>query len=718
MPTLFRDYETRSVLDLRDVGAWKYATHSTTDVWCCAYALDNGATQLWTPGQPVPLEFIEAAQSPDYLIVAHNDQFERLIEQHILGPRYGWPIVPIERHRCSMSMALAMALPAGLKKVATVLALKHQKADDDLMRRMARPRKPRRNEDSASIYWFDDEERLERLYAYCRQDVEVERELYCKLKPLTTDELALWVLDSVINDRGFHTDGPLTEAALRIAETLQSGINSELAAITGGMVTSINQTAKLIAWLDAAGCTVTDAQKNTIRNALRRKNISVEARRVLELRHDGAHASTAKLDAFRQHRNGDGRIRGEFRYHGASTGRWSGHGVQVQNLKRPETEDIGAAIAAVATGNTDHVRRLYQQPLSVLGDISRALICAAPAHRFIAGDFSGIESRVTAWISGQQSKLDQWAAFDRGGNSEGEPYLAIGRLLGVPEEQARIAGRTADLAFGYMGGLGAWRTMAKLYLPDDASSDAEIRQRQQTWRNAHPQTVRFWHGLNRAAVMATREPGKIVDLRRVSFCHDGEFLFLKLPSGRSLSYPFAKLMTTDRGDLAVTFTDCQAGKIGDCRFGHGAYGGLWCENVVSAIARDLLAAAIQRLEAAGYAVVLHVHDEIVAEAPDGFGSVQEFEKIITTLPPWAEGLPVAAKVRNGPRFAKTGAPEPPEPPPTPQGDDPPGEPESEPAKPNGHNQADFRGRSGYTASRSAAARLPSGSTTTNSGRRT
>jgi DNA polymerase len=649
MLTLFRDLETKSTLDLRNTGAWRYSTHPTTDVWCCAYAVDDGPVQIWTPGQAVPDVFVEAATNLDFLIVAHNDQFERLIEQHVLAPRYGWPIVPIERHRCTMAAALAMALPAGLEKVAQALGLEQRKSDSTLMKRMARPRRPRQGEDPNGVYWFDDPERLELLRAYCKQDIETERELYQRLRPLVPAEQELWELDARINDRGFYTDGPLIDAALRIVETLRAGIDEELAAITDGAVTSINQTGKLIAWLNSAGYTISDVQKNTIRNALRRKAISPEARRVLELRHDGAHASTAKLEAFQARRNDDGRIRGEFRYHGASTGRWSGLGCQPQNLKRPESSDINAAIGAVMAGTATK--------LSVVGDISRALVCAAPGCRFIAGDFSGIESRVLAWVSNQRSKLALWETFDRTHDANDEPYIAIGRKLGVPEEQARVAGKTADLAFGYMGGTGAWRTMAKLYLPDDASTDAEIRQRQQAWRIAHPETVRFWHALNRAAVIATREPGNVVDVRRVSFCHDGKFLFLKLPSGRSLAYPFASLMTTNRGELAVTYQDSQAGKWTPCRFGQGSYGGIFCENVVSAIARDLLAAAIQRLELAGYPVVLHVHDEIVSEALDGFGSTDEFEQIITTLPDWAEGLPVTAKVRNGPRFAKTnGAP--------------------------------------------------------------
>jgi DNA polymerase len=637
--------------------------------------VDDGETRIWIPGEPIPPEFIEAANNPDYLVVAHNDAFERLIEHHILGPRYGWPIMPIERHRCTMAMALAMALPAALGKVGHALGLEQRKADSGLMKRMARPRKPRRDEDPNGIYWFDDPERLVQLYDYCKQDAETERELYFRLKPLIASEHELWMLDARINERGFYVDRDLAQAMVKIADAARAEIDAELASITDGAVTSTNQTNRLTAWLTEHGCPVDDIRKGTLSHALRRKNLAPEVYRVLELRRAGAHAAAAKPQAFLDRCSDDGRVRGAFTYHGASTGRWSSLGIQVQNLKRVDgVDDVAGKIEAITAGDIELVRK-HGQLLETIGSVVRALIRAAPGHHFIAGDFSGIESRVLAWVSRQQSKLNQWAAFDRTRKPEDEPYVQLGRMPGVPEEQSRIVGKTADLAFGYQGGLGAWRAMAKLYLPDDASTDEQIRQRQQAWRNAHPQTVRFWGGLNRAAIQATRKPGTTVQVDRLSFHHDGAFLFLKLPSGRSLAYPFAKLMTTDRGDLAVTFMDNQAGKWVECRFGHGAYGGLWAENVVSAIARDLLAAAIQRLEAAGYPVVLHVHDEIVAEVPDEFGSVEEFEKIITALPPWAGGLPVTAKVRNGPRFCKTSTAETtnPEPPPGAPGAGAPGE---------------------------------------------
>src|SRR5262245_3824396 len=554
MQTLHRDVETRSTLDLRDVGAWRYSLHPTTDVWCVAFAINDEPIKLWVPGDPVPAEFVEAAQNQGWFVSSFNNQFERLIERDILAPRYGFPLVPVQRHRCTQAAALALALPAKLETVAQVLKLDAQKdeAGHRVMMRMSRPRQSRQNEDPNGIYWFDDPDRREQLYEYCKRDVAVERDLHQRIDALIPAEQELWLLDGRINDRGMHIDTKLLDAAIVIADAISIEINGELSRITNGTVTSIAQPARLIAWLASQGCDVANVQKGTLGKVLTGSGLSADARRVIELRFDGAHAAAAKLGTMRNWVNGDGRARGTFRFHGASTGRWTSFGIQTQNLKRPVVDDMSAAIAAVAAGDLANLRAQYKQPMSVIGDITRALICAAPGHRLIAADLSGIESRGTAWLSGQQSKLDQWAKFDRTKNPEDEPYYLIGKRLGLPPEQARSIGKTADLAFGYMGGKGAWRKLAG---PDDISTDDQIRERQQAWRNAHPETVRFWRGLDRAAVQAIEKPGHLVHCKRVAFECAGDFLFMILPSGRKIAYPFPRLITNERGEPVVVYKD-------------------------------------------------------------------------------------------------------------------------------------------------------------------
>jgi hypothetical protein len=232
-----------------------------------------------------------------------------------------------------------------------------------------------------------------------------------------------------------------------------------------------------------------------------------------------------------------------------------------------------------------------------------------------------------------------------------DPYYLLGRACGLAEDIARAKGKICDLAFGYQGGLGAWIAQA----PDDGpSTDDDIRRYQRNWRARHPYTVAFWKGIDRKAITAVRTPGKIIEYKRLPLVRDENFLRITLPSGRASSYPFPRITTDNKyGEPRVIFKDASMGKWSDCRFGQGAYGGLWVENIVSGIARDLLAAAMLRLEAAGYWVVLTVHDEVVVEVPDGFGSLDEFQRLITAAPDWVTGsLPIAAKIRESQRFSK------------------------------------------------------------------
>src|SRR5262245_26620779 len=293
---------------------------------------------------------------------------------------------------------------------------------------------------------------------------------------------------------------------------------------------------------------------------------------------------------------------------------------------------------------------MFNNPMAVVGDLGRAIIRAAPGNRFLAADFSGVESRGTAWLSGEQSKINAWARFDATGNPKDEPYYLLGIKLGQPEETARTIGKIADLAFGYMGGPGAYRALDH----KTTLTDEEIQKLKYRWRDEHPRTVKFWKMLVTASVRAMQKPGVTIPCGRVSFTYDGAmFLRMHLPSGRDLAYPVPRLHTDlTYGEPTVIFKDNAKGKFFDCRDGRGAYGGTWIENAVQAVARDLLVEAMFRLEAAGYPVVLHVHDEIVCEVPNGTGTLEEFERLMITAPAWADGLPIAAKARNGMRFAK------------------------------------------------------------------
>src|SRR5262249_4667076 len=278
-------------------------------------------------------------------------QFERLVEQYIMAPRYGWPTIPIERHRCSQAAGLALALPANLAALGKALNLEYQKDDAGhrLMLQMSRPRKPRKGEDPSGIYWVDDPEKIERLHAYCRRDVETERAAHKRIGFLPAAEQKVWELDAVINDRGFHLDSELLEGALRVSANAETEINREIAEITGGAVTTINEVARLLTWLREHGCELADVRKPTLRKVLT-NSVAPEVRRAIELRLAGAHAAASKFVTMKNWRGADGRVRGALKYHGASKGRVASWGVQIHNLKRPETKDLEAAMAAVLKG--------------------------------------------------------------------------------------------------------------------------------------------------------------------------------------------------------------------------------------------------------------------------------------------------------------------------------------------------------------------------------
>jgi DNA polymerase len=614
--TVVLDVETKSRIDLRKAGAWRYAADPSTDVWCVAFAVDDDPVELWLSGDPVPTAILDCAADPDALFVAHNAGFERAISKHILEPRYGWPGIPIERWRCTMGAALALALPAKLGKVAEVLELEHRKADDGIMHQMAKPRPPRKGEDPAGVYWFDDAARLQKLYDYCIRDTQCERAAYRWLPPLSPSEQTLWALDQCINDRGFYTDGALIEKAIAIVTAAGDAVQAELIEITGGEVETSNQVARLMAYLAAHGCALPNSQQETLTEALQRTDLAPEARRVIELRLEAAHASANKFQAMRAWRCPDGRIRGSFKFYGAATGRWSASGPQPQNLKK-ETKDIALKLDAVMSGDLGTVRQLGS-PIEVVGDVTRAGICAPPGSKLLVADYSAIESRTLAYIADERSKLALWAKFDRTQDPGDEPYVVIGRSLGYPEESARSRGKVADLAFGYGGGLGAYKNFAP---EGDTASDAQIESFKQAWRARHPQTVQFWHGIERAAIEAIhRAPEPVTYGRFTLRCerlHDIPFLFIVLPSGRSLAYPFVRLIRNERAAVAVSFMDNAIGKWTEYRPRQGAWGGTFTENLTQAVARDLIAAAMTRLEAAGYPVVLHVHDAIVCEVRDG-----------------------------------------------------------------------------------------------------
>jgi DNA polymerase len=608
------DVETRSALNLKRVGVYRYAADASTSVICLAFKINGGETEVWRPGQPVPQVFFDIASNPRARVFAHNAQFERVILSRILHPRHGFPLIPIERWRCTMAMALAAALPGALENVARALDLPEQKSVEGhkLMLAMSRPKRVR-GTNSAGPIWIEDAESIERLCQYCKQDVEVEHALRQRLRPLSDDEQMIWLVDQAINTRGFRADRGLAEAAAAVAKQERVVSSTKIAELTGDAITSAYQVERIKDWVRERGHQLASLQPRSIMAVLAH-GPDEETRKLLELRLEGSRTSASKYHTLLGALEGDDRLRGMLRYHAGAPGRWSGQLAQPQNLKKVEiVKDFDAAIAAVQAGDLDRVRDIGD-PLTVIGDLLRSTICAAPGHVLIGADFSAIESRVLAWIAGEQWKVDNYFAYDRTGDPTLEPYCVTAtRILRrntpvTPDDKpARAIGKVADLAFGFGGSVGLWRK----WVPDDGRSDEEILVVVRAWRAAHPRIGTFWRGLESAAKTTIRTRRSCRFKRLGTEFVDGT-LRIKLPSGRGISYPEAHIGPGKfENTTAITFKDNANGGWADVDSWYGSL----TENVVQGIARDLLAAAIVRIEQAGFPVVLHCHDEIISEVP-------------------------------------------------------------------------------------------------------
>lgn len=665
------DFETRSAVDIKKTGAYVYAEDPSTDIWCAAFALDDEPVRVWRPGDPIPAD-VAVHVLDGGIVAAHNAAFERVIWRHILGPRYGWPEPEIGQWRCTMVMAYALALPGALEDAAPAAGLDHRKdsAGHRLMLQMARPRK------LDPLTWWDQPEKIERLITYCVQDVEVERALMARLRPLKDSELALWHLDQRINDRGVFVDVPLCEAAKKVVAATEDRLDREMAEVTGFAVTACSNRNQLIAWVREQGVETESIAKDALeellagdlpgdspRDGLRAEDRSWwgPVRTALELRREAAKASVAKIDALLRGMSPDGRARGLLQFHAASTGRWAGRRFQPQNIKRPELEDVDSAIDLLMAGDADLIDMVYGAPLSIVGDALRGMIAAPPGRKIVAADYANIEGRVLAWLAGETWKMDAFRAYDAGTGPD-LYKVAYARSYGMKPGEVtkpqRQIGKVMELALGYQGGVGAFKTMGVNYGVD--LPDAEVEQIRDQWRGAHPAIKQFWWDLEAAAIKAVREPGSTQWVNDIVFRMAGSFLFMRLPSKRFLAYAYPEIRpkempwTDDDGRPVVKDSLSYMGVNSYTRkWERGfAYGGLLAENATQAVARDILADAMPRLEAAGYEVILTVHDEIVCEVPEGFGSVDEMVEIMTTLPAWAEGCPVAAEGWEGRRYRK------------------------------------------------------------------
>jgi DNA polymerase family A/Toprim domain/CHC2 zinc finger len=651
MPIGVYDIETRSTVNLTLSGAWKYAAHPTTDVLCMYIAVDEGEPEQWLPGDPIPAAFTAASQHPDdWKLIAHSHEFERAIYELILMPRFDFPVIPLTVQHCTQQLASRNAYPAELGLLSQALGLPYRKDREaaKAMRDLSRPRKPRRGEDRNQVYWIEDEAKRQLLFERCRLDVITTRAVWThpKLRHPSVVERHCQVLDATINRRGIRLDRSFVMVAQALAIQERNAINLRLAQLTAGSITSVDQVKRFVDLINSHGHNMTTLNKRGVAAVLAGKPDEF-VRELLELRRKGARASARKFARMLAYASDeDDRLRGTLRWHGGGPGRWVGLGPQLQNLDR---NDLGVPLGAVELVRAGDRAGLaqYGNPLTLIGSLARGALCAKPDHEFLIFDYGSIESRALAWLAGETWKLDAYREFDATGDKRIEPYRIIASKMLNKDLDAitkvdRYTGKIGELSAGFGGSVGAWRRQ----IADDRS-DFAIKEDIEKWRRAHPRVVKFWHDLARCIRIAIRT-GQSVFVGTppgptITATFEAGNLYLVLPSGRAITYPEARLVPSkfEGYPADVMFKDNARKQWKETRAWHGTF----TENVVQGTARDILVAAITRMEARGLPIVLHVHDDLVVEVPTGSVSPAEFQRLALEPVSWADGLPLAGSAR-------------------------------------------------------------------------
>ena len=673
------DVETRSTVDLKTAGLSRYFEDPETELLVARWQIGEGPVESWEKGQPVSrFRSLAVHVAQGRKVVGHNIAFDREAWNRIVRPmleaqgtaNLPAPEMTIEQTDCTMARCAALALPQSLEQAGKALGLRIQK-DAEGHRLMMRMCKPKKVHPDGTVEWNETPEQIARLSEYCAQDVMAECAIDAAVPPLSASEKATWVLDQKINARGVQLDMPLVDRALAVAELAAVAASEEIWSLTDGAVQRTTETSKIVKWLNARGVPAESIAKGEVDELLVRCDLFDDplARQVVELRRASAKSSVAKYRAMQRSVCRDGRVRGTLNYHGASTGRWAGRLIQPQNLPRigdyaQDVEELHQILlghdAKIAF---DIARVTWENPLEILSRALRSMLIAKPGHKLVGGDYSNIEGRVNAWLAGEDWKVQAFADFDAGGGHD-LYVLAISKALGIDpnsvDKPLRQQGKTMELALGYQGGVRAFQKMAAnvgLYVTDERADELKLG-----WREAHPAIVKSWYALQDAAIEAVRRPGLKVP------CCDGKIIYMvargilwcRLPSGRPLAYVGPHIVNqtwinddgeeeeTDRPQVAFYGVNSLTKKWEKQRI----YGGRACENIVQAIARDLLVEGMHRLEAAGYPLVLTVHDENITEVPEGFGSAEELAEIMSVVPAWAEGLPIAVGAWEDTRYVK------------------------------------------------------------------
>lgn len=631
MKTLSIDIETYSPEPLAKCGVYRYCQAPEFEVLLFGYSVDSGPVQVvdLAAGERIPADVLAALTDPAVSKWAFNAQFERVCLSRYLGYPVGRYLDPNSWY-CTMVWSATLGLPLSLEGVGAVLGLEKQKLKEgkDLVRYFCTPAKAR---DGSAFRRLptDAPEKWTAFKAYNLRDVETEMSIQQKLSrfPVSPEEWDNYHLDQRINDRGILLDRTLVSQAIRCDERFKRTHLEQARSVTG--LENPNSPAQLKAWLAKKGVEAESLSKASVLELLSHAEGEVEL--ALSLRQELAKSSVKKYNAMESAVCPDDRARGLIQFYGANrTGRFAGRLIQVQNLPQNHLPDLKQARPLVRDGRFDAVELLYDSVPLVLSELIRTAFIPKPGCRFFVADFSAIEARVIAWIAGEQWRQEVFA-------QGGDIYCAsASQMFHVPvvkhgvNGHLRQKGKIAELALGYGGSVGALKAMGAL---NYGLTEEELKPLVDAWRQSNPRIVKFWWDVDRAATTCVRDrvPAETHGIR---FLYQSGMMFIVLPSGRKLVYVKPKMGVNRYGSESVTYEG-----VGEQKkwLRLESYGPKFVENIVQATARDILVEAMRRLEAAGYQIVMHVHDEAVIEAPAD-SSLEDICAIMGQTPAWAGGL--------------------------------------------------------------------------------
>lgn len=639
--TLSIDLETYSEVDLKKCGVHKYVEHSSFRILLLSYQHNNGQVYITdlANGEEIPEWLVKDMYNPGYLKTAYNAAFEiACLNKHLRDFHFCMPL-DVCQWQCTSVKAAMLGLPFGLGLVAHVMRLDIQKnvSGEGLIKYFCLPCKPSKTNGGrtrnlphhAPDKWND-------FKTYCMDDVRTEKSVYNKLSyfQIPPKEQQLWELDQRINTAGIMIDRTLVVNALTIDAESRERLVAEAVRLT--QLSNPNSVKQLAKWLsEEMDEEVTSLTKETVPELIKNApNDTVE--RVLTIRQELAKTSVKKYTTMLAYICADGRYRGSLQFYGASrTGRWAGRGVQVHNLPKNKLKDLDDARQFVRAGDIEAITLFYQSVPDTLSQLIRTAFMPRPGHKFLIADFSAIEARVIAWLAGERWRLDVFTKGDIDIYKMSVSKMFTIAYEAVTKEQRNSRGKVAELALGYQGGPGALVKMGALKA---GLTEDELPELVRRWREASPKIVQLWYKIGNAALtcVRTKVPQTV---RGIGFYVLKGILFIKLPSGRCLSYLHPQIVDGKYGDqLQYEGIDQETKRWGK----QVTYGGKLVENITQAIARDCLAEALLRVDAARFEIPLHVHDEIVIEVPEDRDCINEINAIMSMPVPWAPDLPLKA----------------------------------------------------------------------------